>query len=1787
MEPGECLTNVLYLNNFASIQYEYFEPQTNSPGIARRHTQAAELLWRQEGSLVYCDPFRSGIWRFQSSSNASTKLQPDDSTMPDAHISEARNFNLSLRDKGVYESSSLVKNKPASSFSLSASSNTSSPSSIENIMRQSQATNARAIQANSGQDTSYEPTTPSPRTKLAPGLGDLPPTQKDIHEYFISAVLNSIVYFLCHDHGFTPLNSRTLISAFSRAAMAGNLRSNLLLQNNIVTLATLDISLTSLGTLVFKAQSDPARGLQCLTNLQTPRKISSQIFPGTALWLAPGGNAARYQLSQNDFQMTESLRLSDLQKSPIDSVRGGFGDITVAKWKSQCLEWLSAKGLNTAALEDGGWILVQIVKGNSPYLNADYQAIPVLEDLAIIPWPAHLCFRASSNRAIDTVPTMTIGSRDPLMFAEEWFKGHKARANLRLKRQKERQITEASLKERADVEARTIKSNSYSSAILRRGSNADAMYPTPPDAVHHPIGTTPTFDGTTSTPGNPTHLLPPDMDLPVPPHPRVPDAEAESWAAAGKKEPINSSMIFNENDGDNIFGDIGGDLFGDTDITDADFSFFDEPDVVKAEPHTSSLGDDLGSKQVTDIGLSTAMDTRAINHEVSDIEIQSSNPEENLHVTEDNQAIRQSPKNNNNLQITHQSNIMGPSSDSPVEPRPIFNQETIFQRLQKHSDNRSPRRASMFDKINFEASLLSVNEKYGARGRFNFPEHGKILHRLEAVEIPKTRYLSERQKVEENQSESRNLAHILTDATSSQVLNGDDDNVADNIMDSDAASLLSDQDDKSPPADNWLMMFAQGAKRKRPLDSEDGDEIISSFNGQSIAPPNSLAGSLFPLLDTDPAGWSLATYFTSPEPDVYHSGLSDTEYITTAQILTDQAVCGIIRFSDASTDTPHSCDNNVSFTKELVSHFSRAVESCLRGATRCTMRSFLEIQGIPVLNQAHRLPPRPLSHPRLGHNSDSNKSTNLFPIPPPQLEVRRADTNLAVLPSAVSFWENLGLGPFKGSKDINAICVCPNFEGVSEYANIFLGQMKSIYESSRLGSHDQIIIEDNEYSTLLFPMDATQQASKVNQLAMLKETTTRLNKILSSLAVEHKNLVVYFFYPVDGPTLLVHICSAFKHLFNSYRMALSERKLNTSNELVLQLVPLDFIYSSTSITIPLPYEYDRLAMEVYDRCIEFKSFSSTPAILLEQPLPKSIDFKLSSTPSASLMQENSCLHIAYARSIDDRWITAAWTDNRGQQQMSASYCLGRKNEPISMPFSDVANEIWETTLGVVSKKKIHWRIMIAKAGIMDQSEMNFWTGLASPESGVDVSLTLITVQTDPSLRLLPDHVTIPPPAVQESQSVITPVSTPQGPQSSLFSPDGPNTPSRESAANAQTPVDTPAENDSDSRLIDYTDQSWGAVLSHRLNNSNSLLELNPALISGYLIKRGGTDVDDPPVVMEVNIVHSDVIDPNFETTEFLLELEELLLEQLKQGMDQLNLIINTCFRHSFIGGPIYIAVIGGTGLQKLDGFVPIATVNPSTPWGYPSAPITILKHKGVAIAFLSRHGAWHQIAPHEVPSRANIAALRSLGVRTVIAFSAVGSLQEEIKPRDFVVPDQIIDRTKGIRPFTFFEKGVVGHVGFADPFDEKIAQVVKECGHALAGEGVTLHDKGTIICMEGPQFSTRAESNLYRSWGGSVINMSALPEAKLAREAEMVYQMICMATDYDCWHSTADVDVEMVMGHMSANSHNAKLLVGAVLDRLSEKVNSGLVRGINIPPTLLTNNTEVYPQTSNPLPTPT
>ena len=246
--------------------------------------------------------------------------------------------------------------------------------------------------------------------------------------------------------------------------------------------------------------------------------------------------------------------------------------------------------------------------------------------------------------------------------------------------------------------------------------------------------------------------------------------------------------------------------------------------------------------------------------------------------------------------------------------------------------------------------------------------------------------------------------------------------------------------------------------------------------------------------------------------------------------------------------------------------------------------------------------------------------------------------------------------------------------------------------------------------------------------------------------------------------------------------------------------------------------------------------------------------------------------------------------------------------------------------------------------------------------------------------------------------------------------------------------------------------------------------------------------------------------------------------------------------------PVKIGVIGGSGLYDIDGLEDVTEVKPSTPFGEPSDVITVASLDGHRLAFLPRHGKGHRLLPTEVPSKANIAALKSLGVEKILSFSAVGSLCEEMAPRHFVVPDQLIDRTRH-RPDTFFGDGIVGHVAFADPFANAMGKILYDCMGEL---DVTRHHGGTLICMEGPLFSTRAESETYRAVGAKLINMSALPESKLAREAGLEYGLVCMVTDYDCWHPDHDeVDIQMVIDNLVANAGNAKELLRKALPRIA------------------------------------
>lgn len=247
---------------------------------------------------------------------------------------------------------------------------------------------------------------------------------------------------------------------------------------------------------------------------------------------------------------------------------------------------------------------------------------------------------------------------------------------------------------------------------------------------------------------------------------------------------------------------------------------------------------------------------------------------------------------------------------------------------------------------------------------------------------------------------------------------------------------------------------------------------------------------------------------------------------------------------------------------------------------------------------------------------------------------------------------------------------------------------------------------------------------------------------------------------------------------------------------------------------------------------------------------------------------------------------------------------------------------------------------------------------------------------------------------------------------------------------------------------------------------------------------------------------------------------------------------------------VKIGIIGGSGLYDIEGIQKIERVTIQTPFGSPSDQFTTGILEGVEVVFLPRHGKGHRISPSEINFRANIFGMKKFGVNAIISVSACGSLKDELKPMDFVIPDQFVDRTNKARESSFFTNGIVAHVAFADPVSPEVADILYQSAKKLK---LPVHKGGTYLNMEGPQFSTKAESNLYRSWGMDIIGMTNMAEAKLAREAEISYATLAAITDYDCWHpSHESVTIEMIIANLNNNVSNAKKILKSAIVELGK-----------------------------------
>ena len=1480
MDPGEYETNNLLIvsrplchglraafkhvsdrtpsqDGVSSVAFKIYEPVVSNSSSYTFSASDVEHTLRNGGNLVYADPLRRVIWCFSLTANDGASLGQPGEPMLSANL-DVCGYKLALVEEGGLEPISLLKSRIMAPASL-ITPNSSSPSgpALDTAMRGAQTPGGSMNPA--GFPLEGDAKASLGLSVESKGYGSIP--AKDIHEYFIAAVLASLSHRFCTKTGAVPLDSKTFVLPSNVAD------SETALSVSAPMVAALRVHLTTTGSLLIGLSMSLARGLQANSDglsLQTPTN-------GTTVLAAPFGVFGTCQTPADGDQLSVDGSVIESPGTQISRLRPEL-DNRSGQWRNTCLKLLEMRGISAAMLSRSPWINIQSLRRKPNESRSDGKRTPVMNPQAHIMWPAVLCFKKrarttfASKNIVDPDGISSRDGFDALDHAKTWFVSNAEREELLARRKKEREAIGP--KETGEADSRLLQQNSASSPpAMRRTSNTGAtggaMYPTPPDGVQNPTGVTYSIEGTASNAVEsqvPSAALV-DIDTTMTAPGGLGDAFDDEWDGTESKR--DHSLI----QGDDW--ELNDDVFVDNDITDADFNFFDEqPGVMDVSlPDLSELS--TGVPKVEPPVQPTLPESQ---RPLDSAALKSSNsPAPPVFAKPALKNARSSlgeHRSRSNTKTTPSNGAKRQSS--PFDPAAVYKRLRVSVGNDPQGSSKalksSARRGSVFNKLNFDSSLTIVDKKYEQSGRFDFHwdnEDETALHKLGSP--PTTDYLLRHEKPRRTLKElPSNLGaqiakFTITGTTENRPIELDPVKDGDSTSDADEVSLMSDQDDASDFSDEPSSPTKLSVRRRRPGD--DNESLAPSVRDvEMLDEPQPYSGmDLTTLFINDPSEMPISRYFADTEPVAQRLAYGDDDFMMVAQILTEQAVSGSLKLIMSDCMMPHldlsSLQRDIVYgTRSSLQTLQTILPPCLQSASSCQLRQLLEVQDVPLT--PNRMQPRPPGGPE--------QRPSLVQIHPPHLELRRHESRLSVLPSAAKFWESLGLGPSQGPKDVQSICVFPNLKGLADNAGIFLDRLSSVYESLKLGDFERMSSSSSTQNGLVpFEVDKTNNSPIASQGSRfgspLIEDMAKLAVTIFNSSAVSKNFVIYFVYTPENPNTIAESCAAFQRLFEIYKRALAERKKPAQNELVLQLVSLDDITTSTSMVVLSPYDYTRMCLETYDRCTLFGGPMPSPAIVLEQPMARGIDFHLRNPPSAHILHENSCMHIAYSQSVDERWITAAWTDNRGCKQMTASYCLGRKGKPLSRSFTEIAQEIWTTTYDLISIWKVHWRIIITKAGPMDQQEISDWMTLAQTETKSSVTLVLLTVDTNPSLQLIPSTPKVP----MTAQSVFysTPVSTPQ---SSMLSPEqigNPPTPkgAPTSSQNATTPgADTnTAESDSDASLVDITDTTWAAIASHRLNISHSLVDPHPALVSGYLIKRGGSRPEDPPTVMEVNVIHAD------------------------------------------------------------------------------------------------------------------------------------------------------------------------------------------------------------------------------------------------------------------------------------------------------------------------------------------
>jgi mediator of RNA polymerase II transcription subunit 13 len=1285
---------------------------------------------------------------------------------------------------------------------------------------------------------------------------------------FIQSVLSSISRQLVSASGFIPMDSHTFFIANpteKRAddyGMEGEDVDDFYRQNT-GSIMSLSLYLSIGGTLVLSSWSYGQGQYFQVTN-DFPETL---LRPGMMVILSPGGLEATLE---SEHAFSDDNLYDDDDDDDFDPI---------STWKSLVHNWLLCKGINLAELSESvRWAKFKLQNLSSQEELDD----PLFPGHSGFLWPIALClFRRdySQSKGIDDdgfpdsfpffrQPNESEGYKDTLHTTDDWVLAKPNRDKIKDERLR-RKETEA-VQKQAEISAFDA-----ASPFNTRGPYADSqalggVYPTPPDGVisQNAGAITNSDHATAGGQQNANTLLSEHND------------GVSVAVSDGHPSQLPQTTLANNDD---YFGESDDDEMGGNDITDADFNFFDQPDDEEGQHdkdtemqdvHSESLVDDKQEesiilvKQSPDEQNAEFQDKATDDVEMSVVKLspqpEAKLPLENSHLTSD--------------KMEH---------ESKGQERKALNPQTVRQRLFSGTDTHQDdtfatdylQRQSQFRPLKFNASINQSDKKYQRNGIF-----GQLSGTL-STSAKRDRNSSSLDLGMPQVTKKRRTAMVLP-ARQPKVKWDDDmiessNDVSDASADDEPSNPTSLKNGTSPVKATftesrllpWSMAhLADTLKSNIGTYESDGkhDKIaklpqrtrkdllrfLFSVSWPESGPPSAFSHKVT-LQPSTPSQSNVSSPVSAASPAssaviaVTDQSLkpTDRDYIKIAQLVAEQIVHSASYDFLARLEAPdfQEPDLSTSSTKFLKA-FHSAIDPVFPNTHDCDLLKFASLQD-PDQGPINKNQPRPVSRRANTASGQSGEASLplVMNLRTPHIRVRRNDGLLEILPPAIPFWETLGLAPASGPKNVMFYAILPGNDDLKAQAIKFLEQLGATYENCKLGTHSQ-----GESKGGVIPLRPTQDNYSFEvMIRFYRHVCAKFGKLLADTPMAQGNsakassgrdetsqvdcFVIYLVNPFQDTTAIRELCAAFWLMYQAYSQPpISPSAQRHRPDIVLQILPVDYIISPGSPIVPEPGLMQRLAREVYDRCppalpnddnSKLKIYCGA-SIQLEEPIPKSITFKLASEPPSDLLHEPSHLHVGYARS--GNWVTVAWTDSTGRYQAMSSYCtIGHRT------FWEVAREIWQSTLEIMQARKVTWRVAIARAGIPEREETEAWASLATSQSTFQIITFLILIDPSPPMALYPKLPTLP----TSTSGPKTPVDTSHSPRSGI-SPDS-NT--------VATPAATPSEvlqdtltNDPDAHLVDTTNEACAVILGHRVNYSTSTTDYRPSMSSGLIIKTSQT-----------------------------------------------------------------------------------------------------------------------------------------------------------------------------------------------------------------------------------------------------------------------------------------------------------------------------------------------------------